>query len=138
MIHRGVCFFALLFTALLVAEGQTAEPVGKVIYAWDFSDFGGGSVLQWLQGKGFIRRRDASSSSKVNLSFQNRALVLETKRPALGLLIDNEEIPAYSRVRIEWGVEVFPPGASYKSGIRSDAVMIYIFLAISPFGAGPG
>ena len=61
---------------------------------------------------------------------------MEAKGSALGLLVRETDIVGYSRIRIGWGVERFPPGASYEQGIRSDAVMVYVFFGNQKVSSG--
>jgi hypothetical protein len=97
------------------------------LYQVDFSGYGGGPVLAWLKGKGFVAKQDADNPAKVALSIRDQALVLEAKKKALGLLVNEQDIGGATRIRIEWGVDAFPKGASYDKGVRSEAVMVYTF-----------
>jgi hypothetical protein len=45
-------------------------------------------------------------------------------------------VPTYARIRIEWGVDAFPPGASYENGVRSESVMIYVFFGKERISSG--
>jgi hypothetical protein len=131
--HRG----AFLVCAALGLGLALARPADAgVTYTMGFSDYSSGSVLQWLAGKGFKTQRDAANSGKVVYSFGDRALVQETRKHALGLLLNEVNIPAYSHIRIEWGVDAFPPGASYSKGVRSDAVMVYVFFGSEKISSG--
>ena len=40
------------------------------------------------------------------------------------------------RIRIEWGVDAFPPGASYDKGVRSEAIMIFTFFGKKKISSG--
>ena len=121
--------------AVLVLTGP-AEPAPPDIYDLGFADFTGGSVLQWLAGKGFKPQRDAANTSKVVYTVADQTLVQETRKQALGLLLNEADIPGYTRIRIEWGVDIFPPGASYTKGVRSDAVMVYVFFGKDKISSG--
>ena len=126
---------AVLLLALLALPGPA--PAGpKVIYSMDFAGFPGGTVLNWLRSKGFEPKQDATNASKVVFFDQSGDLVLETKTKAFGLLLNEADVAGYSKVRIQWGVDVFPPGASYANGVRAEAVMVYIFFGKERLSSG--
>ncbi len=124
---------ALLLT-LLSGHGRSDD--SDVIFALGFADYTSGPVLSWLKGKGLAPEQDMKDQRKISLSSSDRALVMEAKVPALGLLVSETDIVGYSRIRIEWGVRSFPPGASYEQGIRSDAVMVYVFFGNQKLSSG--
>jgi hypothetical protein len=101
-----------------------------------FADYSEGSILQWLAKKGFAPKRDAADPKRVVLSFANKSLVLETKRRAAGLLLNETDVQSYSRIRIAWGVDTFPAGASYAGGVRSEAIMVLIFFGSKKLPSG--
>ena len=107
-----------------------------MIYAVDFSGFSGGSVLQWLGSKEFEPKQDATNSRRVVYSVSQGNLVLETRSRAFALLLNETDVRDYSRIRIEWGVDAFPPGASYEAGVRSEAIMVYVFFGKERHSSG--
>jgi hypothetical protein len=111
---------AWLLAAFTAAAGGPA-------YEVRFDGYASGPVLDWLKGKGFVAKQDADSPAKVALSIRDAALVLEAKRKALGLLLNETDVAGATRIRIEWGVDAFPQGVSYDKGIRSEPIMIYTF-----------
>jgi len=114
----------LAVTASVHPAGSADSPERAVV----FSGFPGGSVLSWLGTKGFVPRQDAGNPRRVVYSASPSQLMLETKTRAFGLLVNEQlNVRDFSRVRIEWGVDAFPAGASYERGIRSEAIMVYIF-----------
>ena len=113
-----------------------ARSADSLIYGVEFSGFPGGSVLRWLRSKGFQPKQDASNARKVVYSVSHGDLVLETKTHAFGLLLNETDVRDYSRVRIEWGIDAFPSGASYEKGIRSEAVMVYVFFGKERHASG--
>jgi hypothetical protein len=129
-------FLAILVISLSVMAASAARSQSSVIYSVDFSGFGGGSVLKWLRSRGFVPKQDASNSKKVVYSIASDTLRLETKTRAFGLLLNEKDVRDYSRIRIEWGVDAFPPGASYEKGIRSEAVMVYVFFGKERHASG--
>ena len=98
-----------------------------LIYSVDFSDYAAGAVMTWLGSKGFVPEQDMKEQRRIALTGSDKELTLQAKSRSLGLLVDEVNIAGASRIRIDWGVQSFPPGASYEQGIRSDAVMVYIF-----------
>src|SRR5215472_2149563 len=123
--HRlPICLIAALAMIALVDSARSTDSVKRGV---DFSGFSGGSVLNWLRSKGFQPKQDASNARRVVYSVSPSALVLGTKTRAFGLLLNDIDVRDYSRVHIEWGVDAFPPGASYERAIRAEAIMVYIF-----------
>ena len=102
-------------------------------YDMSFSDFSGGSPLDWLAGKGYEVKRE---EGRVVFGFAGNNLVLETNEKAAGLVVSEVHIPRYSNIRIKWGVNVFPVGASYVNGIRSEAIMVYVFFGNQKLPSG--
>jgi hypothetical protein len=129
----GVCAIAC---ATIIASAHSARAADTAIYGVDFSDFSGGSVLQWLGSKEFEPKQDATNSRRVVYSVSQGNLVLETRSRAFGLLLNETDVRDYSRVRIEWGVDAFPPGASYENGVRSEAIMVYVFFGKERYSSG--
>jgi hypothetical protein len=127
MARQRLLAICTIASSLILASAHPARSADGVIYGVNFSGFRGGSVLQWLGSKGFVPKQDASNASRVGYSLSERGLVQETKRHAFGLLLKEQDVRGSSRVRIEWGVDAFPPGASYDKGIRSEAIMVYVF-----------
>jgi hypothetical protein len=129
-------FLFAICAIILVASAHPARSAGSLIYGVDFSGFPGGSVLKWLGSKGFVPKQDSSDARKVVYSASQGSLAQETKTHAFGLLLNETAVRDYSRIRIEWGVDAFPPGASYEKGIRSEAVMVYVFFGKERHASG--
>lgn len=129
----AVCVIALLAAIASESPARSADSAKR---GFDFTDFAGGSVLNWLRAKGFVPKQDASNPKKVSYSAARSGLVLETKARAFGLLLNEVDVQDFARVRIEWGVDAFPPGASYEKGVRSEAVMVYIFFGRERHASG--
>jgi hypothetical protein len=136
-INRGR-FRTLFSLALLIAlgNGPARSEESEVVYSIDFSDYSSGPVLSWLEGKALAPEQDIANERKIVLTGAGRALRLEARSHALGLLLGETDIPTYSRIRLEWGVDAFPPGASYEKGVRSDAVMVYVFFGNQKMSSG--
>ena len=128
----GCALVALALSASLVPARAAEGPKHGI----DFSGFPGESVLSWLGTKGFVPKQDASNARRVVYSATPRELVLETRARAFGLLLNETDVRDAARARIEWGVDAFPPGASYERGIRAEAIMIYIFFGKERHASG--
>jgi hypothetical protein len=72
----------------------------------------------------------------VIVSHSESALVLETKTQAAGLLLSEVDVSTYSKIRIRWGVDAFPHGASYAKGVRSESIMVYVFFGTEKIRSG--
>src|SRR5215510_3774621 len=119
-----ICAIAALAMTASVDSARSADRLKRGV---DFSGFSGGSIWDWLGSKGFEPKQDASNARRVVYSASPSALVLETKTRAFGLLLNEMDVRDYSHVRVHWGVDTFPPGASYQKGVRAEAVMLYVF-----------
>jgi hypothetical protein len=131
---RTVVIWMLIVVSAVLLTG-TAH-ASSIAYDVLFSDYVSGSTLQWLAKKGFEPKRDATNGNKVVLSHAENALVLQTKKQAAGLLLSEVNIHTYSKIRIRWGVDDFPLGASYAKGIRSEAIMVYVFFGTKKISSG--
>ena len=65
----------VISAALLVGTAHASSITYDVL----FTDYQGGSTLQWLAKKGFEPKRDATNGNKVVLSHADKALVPQTK-----------------------------------------------------------
>jgi hypothetical protein len=112
---------------------MTAELVDTI----RFTDYESGSVENWLRNKGFVSKEDASRRDRIDLDVSEGGLIIEAKRKAFGLLL-NESVDAsvFDTVEIEWGVSAFPPGASYEQGVRNEAIMVYFFMGDERISSG--
>jgi len=122
--------------AAMIACGLSARAADSVIHSYDFSGFPGGAVLTWLRGKGFEPKQDATNARKVVYSIATDNLVLEARTHAFAILLNEADVRDYSKIRIQWGVDAFPPGASYEKGVRSEAVMVYVFFGKERHASG--
>lgn len=127
---------ASVVVALIIASVYSARAQENVIYGVDFSGYPGGSVLQWLGSKEFLPKQDATNNRRVIYSASQDDLMLETRSRTFALLLNETDVQDYSKVRIEWGVDAFPPGASYESGVRSEAIMVYVFFGKERHASG--
>jgi hypothetical protein len=129
----------LLMVAVIVPLGWPCPAYSAdsgIVYSVNFNDYSAGSVMAWLNGKGFAAEQDMKDQRRIALTGSDKVLTLEAKARSLGLLVNEVDITGSSRIRIEWGVEAFPPGASYEQGVRSDAVMVYVFFGSKKLASG--
>ncbi len=126
----------LLLCCLMLSLPAAAQTRPTSAYSLGFAGYGGGPALKWLEKQGFVAKQDASSPSKVAYAIALATLRLEAKQKALALLLNETNVIGFARIRIEWGVDAFPPGASYEKGVRSDAVMIYVFFGDEKLSSG--
>jgi hypothetical protein len=129
----AVCTLA---SVAIIASAPPARAADSVIYGVDFSGFSGGSVLDWLGSKEFQPKQDAANGRRVVYSVSQDNLVLETRSRAFALVLNETDVRDYSRIRIEWRVDAFPPGASYEAGVRSEAIMVYVFFGNERHSSG--
>ena len=119
------------FSVAAASQGRPikrSDGVPGVVYRLDLSDYTGGPVEEWLGAKGFKFEHAAKDRNALNLSFADGALVLEAKEQLRGFLFkDDIDITKFSRVKIEWGVNKYPEGASYEGKVKNEALMVYIF-----------
>jgi len=133
---RYLLALSALATLILSASLLPARSADSPKRGVDFSGFVGGSVLSWLGGKGFEPKQDASNARRVVYTASPRELTLETRARAFGLLLNEMDVQDAARVQIEWGVDTFPPGASYERGVRAEAIMLYIFFGKERHASG--
>ncbi len=119
--------FAVLVAVLAASPASANE--GKLVHVVRFTDYELGSVEDWLQSKGFQFEQDAQRRNRIDLDVGEKGLVLEAKRRAFGIM-PNESVnlPEFTYVEIDWGVNKFPEGASYEQGVRNEALMVVIFM----------
>ena len=85
----------------------------KVNYFIDFSDYESGSVENWLREKGFKFERDARDRKKLDLDISENGLILGAKRPMFGIMVnEGVDLEEFTSIRIEWGINRYPEGAS--------------------------
>ena len=119
--------FAILIAVLAAAPVWASG--GKLVHVVRFADYELGSVEDWLQSKGFQFKEDARRRDRIDLDVGENGLALEAKRRAFGFMTNESvNIPEFTYVEIDWGVNKFPEGASYEQGVRNEAIMIWIFL----------
>ena len=121
------CALAMLVAVSAAAPLGAGE--GKLVHAVKLTDYEEGSIDNWLLGKGFRFEQDARKRKRIDLDVGDKGLVLEAKRKAFGLLPNESvNVPEFTFVEVDWGVDKFPEGASYEQGVRNEAIMVMIFM----------
>jgi len=119
-----LALFALCLPSALVSAGD-----GKLVYLIRFTDYEEGPIDDWLLGKGFKFEQDAKRRDRIDLDIGSNGLVLEAKRRAFGIMPNEAvNVPEFTFVEIDWGVNKHPSGASYEQGVRNEAIMVIVFM----------
>ena len=117
-----------LLLCLLLPYAVSAE-AARLAHVIQFNDYETGSEEDWLLGKGFEFTQDLVKRNFIDLEVTDDSLVIEAKRRALGIMINEAaNISEFSHVEIDWGVNLFPKGASYEQGVRNEAIMVVFFM----------
>ncbi len=124
---------------VILAAVSAAPPVraneAKLVHVVRFTDYELGPVEDWLQGKGFQFKEDMRRRDYIDLDVGERSLILEAKRGALGFMMsESVNVPEFTYVEIDWGVNKFPEGASYEQGVLNEAIMVYMHIPMIATG----
>jgi len=124
----GSLLLFVILATLLAADPVWANE-GKLVHVVRFTDYESGPVEDWLQGKGFQFKEDARRRDRIDLDVGEKSLTLEAKRRAFGFMVtESVNVPEFTYVEIDWGVNDFPEGASYEQGVRNEAIMVIMFM----------
>ena len=116
-----------LFLLLVSAPALAGNP--KLAHVIRFDDYDIGSEEDWLQAKGFEFNEDMKRRNRIDLEVNDDSLVIEAKRGSFGIMVNETvNVPEFTYIEIDWGVNQFPEGASYEQGIRNEAIMMMIFM----------
>ena len=119
--------FAILVVVLAASPASASE--GKLVHVVRFTDYELGPVEDWLLSKGFQFEQDAQRRNRIDLDVGEKGLVLEAKRKAFGIMPNESvNVPEFTYVEIDWGVNKFPEGVSYEQGVRNEAIMVFMFM----------
>jgi len=96
-----------------------------------------GSIEEWLHAKGFQFEQGAQDPDLLALAIHEGALVVETKAPVKGFLVNQDvQLQKVSKVRIHWGIIKYPKHASYERHVHNEALMLYIFFGQDKLPSG--
>ncbi len=138
-----IAVFVQLVVCLLVATtvslpGDALAKEGeRLVYRLTFTDYEEGPIEDWLMAKGFDFRQDAKRRNRIDFEVEDHGLVIEAKRRVFGIMINEAvNVPVFTAIEIDWGVNVFPVGASYEEGVLNDALMIVTFMGDERLSSG--
>ena len=125
---RGVIFLLLFFGAWLPWAPVSAAD-GKLVHVIRFTDYQQGSIEDWLRSKGFQFQLDAKMRNHIDFSVDEKGLELIAKKPAFGVM-PNETVnlPQFSYIEIDWGINRHPSRISWEKGTRNQAIMVIVFM----------
>lgn len=99
----------------------------QIIHEFDFSNQPEGSALPWLKRQGFEFKLGLEN---LKPRFENGVLRVSTDVEEAGLFgyvfPEGKELKSVKRLKIEWGVDVFPDGADWEHGINRVPLAIMI------------
>jgi hypothetical protein len=124
----------LLLAAFSSVPANAADPLLTV----GFGDYtsSDGSVADWLEQKGFTFERAADNPRKIALSHADGALQIAALQQTFGLMYKETEVPGAESIRLTWGINDFPDGASYAKGVNNEALMVYVFFGKETMPSG--
>ena len=119
----------------VLAAPAAADP--GISYLLDFTDYDEGLAEDWLKAKGFAFKSDADDRRRVNLGVSEQGLMIENKRRARTLLVNERvDVAEFRTVRITWKVDRYPEGANYDAGVRNEALMVMVFFGHEKVSSG--
>ncbi len=125
---RFAIFLLALFPIFLTSPPVLAAD-GKLVHVVRFTDYQKGPIDDWLLGKGFKFKQDADRRDLIDFDIVPNGLLLEAKRGAFGIMPNESvNVPAFTHVEIDWGVNKHPSGTSYERGVRNEAIMVIVFM----------
>ncbi|MEZ5863955.1 MAG: hypothetical protein R3D25_07730 [Geminicoccaceae bacterium] len=124
----------LLAMAAVEARAQGEAP----LLSLDFADYrpADGSVRDWLTGLGFDFAKAADDDRKIAVSVEDGVLQVDTKKQAFGVIYHEGDVPGATRLRVTWGVDVFPRDVGYEKAVNNEALMIYVFFGREKMPSG--
>ncbi len=133
---RVIGLLFVILAALFAASPVRANEA-ELVHVVRFTDYELSPVEDWLQGKDFQFKEDMQRHDYIDLDVREGDLVLEAKRGAFGFMLNESvNVPEFTYVEIDWGVNKFPVGASYEQGVRNEAIMVLIFMGDERHASG--
>ena len=120
----------LLYTGLPVSVSVVSA---EVLYRLEFSGQPDGPAEEWLKRQGFRFRLDADD---LHPQFKNNRLVLQTTRKKGGLFELPLNLSNAKRLRIHWGVDRYPRGADWGSGVTAVAIAVMTSFGTKKISSG--
>ncbi len=106
---------------------------GEVVYSMDFSKMENGDATEWFKKNDFSFKND---SDEFSLRFEKGRLIIEIDDDIGGFLYKEVRIKNVKRVRIEWGVDVYPAGADWEKELYREAVGLIISFGDKKISSG--
>ncbi len=126
---RRLLLFVFSVACVCVPLKLVFAEAGKLVHLISFTDYEEGPIDDWLLGKGFRFERDARRRDRIDLDVGENGLVIEAKRRVHGIMTNESvNVPEFSFIEVDWGVNRHPEGASYEQGVRNEAIMVIVFL----------
>lgn len=122
-----VVLFFLFFFALPAYSAM--QPSGDILYQLDFTQADKDGRL-WLRKQGFTLQKDMATGKSIQLIGGNsdKGLYIASDKPSFGLAVkDGLNFHDIEKVVLEWGVQIYPTGASWQRQINREALMVSLF-----------
>jgi hypothetical protein len=122
-----------IFLATQVA-GANAAAAGGVDY-----EFGAQpqDARTWLGTQGFEFKLDAENASRARFSLGDHGLTLETLAPAEPIIAHpGLSVAQPARMSVTWGVNRYPVGANWDTGVNNEAIMAMVFFGTATLPGG--
>ncbi len=119
-----ISFILILFLTVPLPCQAVIPDHHQVIYKIDFTNIRQ-EPSSWLRSQGFSLEKEADKPSFITIDASEKGLLLNIKKPAMGMFVkDDLYLENVTFVRIEWGVDVYPVGASWEKGVNREPLMI--------------
>lgn len=130
----GAVLAALIaFLAIQIAGAKLSAATGlNYDFAAQSQDAG-----PWLANQGFQLKLDAGNASVAHLSLNNHGLTIETLAPSEPIIAHpGLSIPQPARLSVTWGVNRYPAGANWDTGVNNEAIMVMVFFGTEKLSGG--
>src|SRR5580704_10711400 len=122
--QRVIALACAIFLAAPIAGANSVAAAG-VNYEFAAQSQG---AHAWLANQGFEFKLDAENASRARFSLDDRGLTLETLAPAEPIIAHpGLSIAQPARLSVTWGVNRYPVGANWDTGVNNEAIMVMVF-----------
>ncbi|CAB1275619.1 hypothetical protein [Candidatus Nitrosacidococcus tergens] len=123
--YQKINFLLLAYFLIVILPfallGKTVS--AEVVYQMDFTQQPDGDAIPWLEKHGFEFQLGAK---KLNPRFENHKLVISTSNEEAGLFIKEINVKNAKYIKIKWGVDKYPEGASWDDGIYRVPIAVMV------------
>lgn len=127
-------WYVCLAGMVLYSNGLVPVLLATEVFSLDFKQSAQQDPVTWLNDQGFEFYADAG---KIQYGFSSRGLTLNTPKKLLAFISkDITESFNAQRIRIEWGVDIYPDGADWEKEIFRQAIGIVVFFGDEKFDSG--